>query len=135
MQWRRHEFSPWVGNIPWRREWLPSPVFFPTEFHGQRSLVGYSPWGSKESDMTGFRKGRGSRNQIANISWIIGKKKTVPENYLLLLYWLCQSLWLCGPQQTLENSERDAWPASWEICMQVRNQQLELDMEQQTGSK
>ena len=39
-------------NIPWRREWLPIPVFLPGEFHGQRNLVGYSPWGRKESDTT-----------------------------------------------------------------------------------
>ena len=37
-------FSPWVGKIPWRRKWLPAPVFLPGEFHGQRSLVGYSSW-------------------------------------------------------------------------------------------
>ena len=36
----------------WRREWQPTPVFLPGEFHGQRSLVGYSPWGHKELDMT-----------------------------------------------------------------------------------
>ena len=41
-----------VGKIPWRRAWQPTPVFFPGEFHGQRSLLGYSPWGCKESDMT-----------------------------------------------------------------------------------
>ena len=40
-------FSLWVGTIPWRREWLPIPVFLPGEFHGQRSLVGYSPWGHR----------------------------------------------------------------------------------------
>ena len=45
-------FDPWVGKIPWRREWLPTPVFLPGEFHEQRNLVGYSPWGRKESDMT-----------------------------------------------------------------------------------
>ena len=46
-------FHPWVDEIPWKREWLPTPVFLPREFHGQsRSLVGYSPWGCKESDMT-----------------------------------------------------------------------------------
>ena len=39
-------------KIPWRREWLPTPEFLPGEFHGQRSLVGYSSWGHKESDMT-----------------------------------------------------------------------------------
>ena len=40
-------FHPWVGKIPWRREWLPTPEFWPGEFHGQRSLAGYSPWGRK----------------------------------------------------------------------------------------
>ena len=41
-----------VRRIPWRWEWRPTPVFFPGESHGQRSLVGYSPWGRKELDMT-----------------------------------------------------------------------------------
>ena len=41
----------WVGKIPWRREWLPTPVL-PGESHGQRSLVGYSLQGRKESDRT-----------------------------------------------------------------------------------
>ena len=39
-------------KIPWRREWLLSSAFLPGEFHGQRSLASYSPWGPKESDMT-----------------------------------------------------------------------------------
>ena len=43
---------PWVGKIPWRRKWQPTPVFLPGESHGQRSLVGYSPRGHKESDTT-----------------------------------------------------------------------------------
>ena len=42
----------WVRKIPWRRERLPTPVFLLGESHGQRSLVGYSLWGHKESDMT-----------------------------------------------------------------------------------
>ena len=42
----------WVGKIPWRKEWQLTPVFLPGEFHGQRSLVDYSPWGCKESNMT-----------------------------------------------------------------------------------
>ena len=45
-------FNPWVGTIPWRRKWQPTPVFLAGEFHEQRSLVGYSPWGHKELDMT-----------------------------------------------------------------------------------
>ena len=42
----------WVGKIPGRREWQPTPVFLPGEFHGQRSLVDFGPWGHKESDTT-----------------------------------------------------------------------------------
>ena len=49
---RRYGFSHWVGKIPWRRAWQPTPVSLPGESHGQRSLVGYSPRGRKESDMT-----------------------------------------------------------------------------------
>ena len=52
LQCGRPGFNPWVGKIPWRKEWQPTPVFLPGESHGQRSLVGYSPWGHKESDMT-----------------------------------------------------------------------------------
>ena len=51
-QCRRHRFNPWVGKIPWRRKWHPTPVFLPGKSHGQRSLAGYSPWGRKESNMT-----------------------------------------------------------------------------------
>ena len=40
------------GRIPWRKEWLPIPAFLSGEFHGQRSLAGYSPWGPKELDTT-----------------------------------------------------------------------------------
>ena len=82
----------------------------------------------------GFRKGRGTKGQIANIHWVIRKSKRVPEKHLFLLSWLCQSLWLCGLQQTEKFFNRweyqTTWPASWEICMQIRKQQLELDMEQ-----
>ena len=49
---RRLGFNPRVGKIPWRREWQPPPVILPGEFHRQRYLVGYSPWGCKESDTT-----------------------------------------------------------------------------------
>ena len=51
-QLRRCRFNPWVGKIPWRRKWQPTPVFLPGESHGQRSLVGYDPQGHKESGTT-----------------------------------------------------------------------------------
>ena len=67
------------------------------------------------------------------------KSKRVLKKRLLLLYWLCQRLWLCESQKTGKFFKRweyqTALPASWETCMQVKKSQLEPDMEQQTGSK
>ena len=64
----------------------------------QARLQQYMNWELPDVQ-AGFRKGRGTRDQIANIHWITEKAK-----HLLLLYWLCQSLLLCGSQQTVENS-------------------------------
>ena len=86
----------------------------------------------------GFRKGRWNRDQIASICWIIEKGREFQKNIYLYLYFTL-TLWLCGSQQTVENPSRDGntrppyLPP--EKSMQVRKQQLELDMEQQTGSK
>jgi len=69
---RRHRFNPWVRKISWRRKWQPTPVFLPGKSHGQRSLVGYSPWGLKELDMTerlSMHAGEWKR-----IGFIIGKE-------------------------------------------------------------
>ena len=51
-QCRRHCFDPQVRNIPWSKKWQPAPTVLPGKFHGQRSLVAYSPWGCKELDST-----------------------------------------------------------------------------------
>ena len=45
--YKRLGLSPWVGKIPWRRAWQPTPLFLPGESHGQRSLIGYCPWGHR----------------------------------------------------------------------------------------
>ena len=87
----------------------------------------------------GFRKGRGTRDQMANIRWIMEKAREFQKNiYFCFIDYAkafdcvdtinCGKFWKRWEYQT-------TWPASWEICMQVRKQQLELDMEQQTGSK
>ena len=52
LQCGRPGFDPWVGKILWRRKWQPTPVLLPGKSHGQRSMVGYSPRGYKESDTT-----------------------------------------------------------------------------------
>ena len=64
---KRCRFGPWVGKIPWRRAWKPTPVFLPGESHGQRSLVGCSPWGHTETDMT-ERLSTHSIRKIENIT-------------------------------------------------------------------
>ena len=51
-QCRRHRLDPWVRVITRRRKWQPTLVFLPAKSHGQRSPLGYSPWGRKESDIT-----------------------------------------------------------------------------------
>ena len=87
----------------------------------------------------GFRKGRGTRDQIANIRWIIKKVREFRKNIYFALLTMtnpltvsdtinCGKFWKRWEYQT-------TWHASWETYMQVRKQQLELDMEQQTGSK
>ena len=55
-QCRRDGFDPWIGKVPWRREGQPTSGFLPGESHGQRSLVSYSPWSRKESDMISWLK-------------------------------------------------------------------------------
>ena len=53
--------DPWVWKIPWKKAWLPTPIFLPGEFHGQRSLAGHNPWGHKKLDMTEWLIPRNSR--------------------------------------------------------------------------
>ena len=86
----------------------------------------------------GFRKGGGTRDQIANIHWIIEKASEFQKNiyfcfidYAKAFVWITINygkFWKTREYQT-------TWPASWETYMQVRKQQLELDMEKQTDSK
>ena len=85
----------------------------------------------------GFRKGRGTRNKIANIHWTIRESSRKPYISALLTTPKPLTVWLtikCG--KFLKRWEyQTTWPASWEICMQVKNQQLEPDMKQWTSSK
>ena len=87
----------------------------------------------------GFRKSRGTRDQIANIYWIKEKAREFQKN-IYFSFTDYAKAFDCVDHNKLwkilqEMGYQTTWPASWEICMQVRKQQLELDMEQQTGSK
>ena len=87
----------------------------------------------------GFRKGKGTRDQIANICWIIKKAREFQKNiYFCFIDYTkafdCvdhNKLWKIWKRWEYQTT----WPTSWETYMQVKKQQLELDMEQQTGSK
>ena len=85
----------------------------------------------------GFKKGRGTRDQIANIRWIIEKAREFQKNiyfcfdYAKAFDWVDHNkLWKILKEMGIPDHL-----TTWETCMQVRKQQLELDMEQQTGSK
>ena len=103
----------------------------------QARLQQYVNW-ERPHVQAGFREGRETRDQIANIRWIIKIARELPQNIYFcftdyakpLTMWITTNygkFWKRWEYQT-------TWPASWEICVQVRKQQLELDMEQ-TGSK
>ena len=86
-----------------------------------------------------FRKGKGTRDQIANICWIMEKAREFQKNISFCFINYAKAF-DCGNHNKLwkilkEMGKQTTWPASWETYMQVRKQQLELDMEQQTGSK
>ena len=85
-----------------------------------------------------LEKGRGSSDQIANIRWIIEKAREFQKNiYFCFIDYAKAFVWItinCGKFRRRWEYQT-TWPASWETYMQVRKQQLELDMEQQTGSK
>ena len=87
----------------------------------------------------GFRKGKGTRDQIANIRWIIEIAKEFQKNiyFYFIDYAKALTVWIttnCG--KFFKRWEyQTTWPASWEICMQVKKQQLDPYREQQTGSR
>ena len=87
----------------------------------------------------GFRKGRGTRDQIANICWVIEKAREFQKTIYFCFIDYTKTFDCVDHNKLWKILQRWEYqttlPASWEFCMQVKKQQLELDMEQQTGSK
>ena len=104
----------------------------------QSRLQQYMNWELPDVQ-AGFRKGRGTRDQIANIHWIIEKAREFQKNIYFCFIDYSKAFDCVDHNQLWkilkEMGDQTTWPASWEICVQVRKQQLELNMEQQTGSK
>ena len=84
---------------------------------------------------TGFRKGRGTRDQIANICWIIENPRAFQKIYFCSIETLTVWITINVGKFWKRWEYLTTWPGSWKACMQVQKQQGELDMEQQTGSK
>ena len=126
-----------LGRLSWPWTWSSSS--WPSCIHAATTPW---TWGCSSQPLPlslgGFRKGRGTRDQIANILWIIKKQESSRKNIsfcfidyakaFVRIRINCGKFWKRWEYQT-------TWPASWETYMQVRKQQLELDIEQQTGSK
>ena len=137
------------GFIPVPKKAMPKSVQTTTKLHSshvskvilktlQARLQQYVNWELPDVQV-GFRKGRGTRNQIANFYWIIEKARGFQENmyFCFIDYAKAFTVWIITNYgKFLRRREYQiTWPASWKICMQVKKQQLELDMEQQTDSK
>ena len=89
-----------LGKIPWKRQWQPTPAFLPGKSHGQRSLVGYSPWGHKELDMTKrlhfhFQRDHGLWNSLS-FAFLIYKIRGSWMDGLCSFFTLNPLILLCG---------------------------------------
>ena len=88
---RRHEFSPWIKKIPWRRQCQPTPVFLPGKSHGQRGLVGYRAWGHKSQTWLTLRSTHATRNFGINLTSIamtpIWHKPLISLSVLNVCWW------------------------------------------------
>ena len=91
LQCKRPVCRPWVGKIHWRKEWLPTPVFFPGQFHGRWSLVDYSPWSFKESDTEWITN---THSRVSD--WQEAKKCfTFTHAIPRIATWWCQMAYVC----------------------------------------
>ena len=120
LQCRRPKFNPWVGKILWRSEWQRTPVFLPRlEFHGQRSLVSYSPWGCKELDMT-----ERLTHTHKNFSKPSHPQNNPRRKVLLFHYHYCYCYYSCFiPKETeakevLKMNTATKWPSRESVWLQ-----------------
>ena len=109
----------------WRREWHSTPVFLPGEFHGQRSLAGYSPWGCIESHTTEQLTHTHTcahtqaRNHISHLLLLTNSPKKHYLKAIKIMYYLSWFLWVRNSDKTLQGREslsprHDIWGLCWE---------------------
>ena len=113
----RQGFDPWVWKIPWRRAWLPTPVFLPGEYHGRRSLSGYSPRGLKESDQATEHACNAKMNPTAKTQTLL-ILCIHPEGLVSTPLWMLQ--------MSAISSERQVEVEGWGFGGQTQNQLLRV---------
>ena len=113
LQCRRPGFNPWIGEIPWRRKWQPTPGLLPGKSHWLSSLVGYSPWGCKESNMT---------------EWL--------HFTSLHVHWVCDAIQpshpLSSPFPSAFNFSQHQGLFQWAGCLHQVTKILELQLQHQS---
>ena len=120
-QCKRCNFDPWVGKIPWSREWQPAPVFLPWKLSGQRSLTGYSTWGCKELDTTEWLSTHIARILAVTETGSWKAAASVLLSHLLALIKPPSMLWtLCGEAYVAGNQL--GWPLGRNGGPHVNNQ-------------
>ena len=89
-QCRTCEFNPWVREILWGRKWQPTPVFLPGKFHGQRSLVGFSPWGCKNvgHDLVTKEQLTKVSYEFERLSFVISLARIIILSFQSVYKWL-----------------------------------------------
>ena len=123
-QCKGHAFNPWVGKIPWRKKWQPTPIFLPGKSHGQRSLAGCSPWGRKR---VGHKLKTNNNNKEAYwFHWSFKRKKekeTPPNQAQKLLHTepaaLFLSLAITFQRQWFSVNLSPHWLADDKLCVCV----------------
>ena len=127
---RIHGLDPWVVKIPWRRKWVPTPVFLPGEIHGQLSLEGYSPWGHKESDLTTEhtlkcaknKKKKNARSEMWYHNWSHGLLKDNYEQFMSPFWktrWNVSILWKTPVVKTHTRRNRNVNRPTFAIKIRV----------------
>ena len=125
-QCRRHGFDPWGRKIPWSRKWQPTPAFLPGKFHGQRSLVGYSPCSQKESDTSKQLNTLAQKNlhHASVFMWNICtciSMVLVAQLFLILCNPMeCSICNLCMSLYNLHDSWKGIWKTDSKIAAQTR---------------
>ena len=126
-QCRRHKglgFNPWVGKIPWRQQWQPTPVFLPGKFHGQRSWAGYTPRGCKELDITEYTHIHYSHTCMSDLKLTYLHVRLKKKRLWMINKWLHKKIpwgsveqWC--PRPMIHKNLHDLWPNTYMCFLDI----------------